>query len=168
MKTLLIFRHGKAEERAPGGDRDRALTPRGERDVVRVAHHLAANAGMPDSIITSDARRAYQTATIAAETIGFPGTVPAEPRLYNAGEDALVQLVHALPDTADTVVLVGHNPGFERLGNRLVAADTPIQELPTAGLIHLEFDVAHWQDVQAGTGRLRGVYTPRQPAEEAT
>jgi phosphohistidine phosphatase len=167
MKTLLIFRHGKAEERAPG-DRDRALTPRGERDVARVAHHLAAQAGMPDSIITSDARRAQQTATIVAETIGFPGTVQIEPRLYGAGEDALVTIVHELSDKADAVVLVGHNPGFEQLGNRLVDADTPIHELPTAGLIHLEFDVAHWQDLQAGTGRLRGVYTPRQLAEEDT
>jgi len=166
MKTLLIFRHGKAEERAPGGDRDRALTPRGERDVARVAQHLAAHAGMPGSIVTSDARRAEQTATIVAETIGFPGTVLTEPGLYGAGEDALVTIVHELPDKADAVVLVGHNPGFERLGNRLVDADTPIPELPTAGLIHLEFDVAQWHDVQAGTGRLRGVYTPRQPAEE--
>ena len=168
MKTLLIFRHGKAEEHAPGGDRDRALTPRGERDVARVAHHLAANAGMPSSIVTSDARRAHQTATIVAETIGFPGTVLAEPRLYNAGEDALVKIVHELSDKADAVVLVGHNPGFERLGNLLVEAGTPIHELPTAGLIYLEFDVAHWQDVHAGTGRLRGGYTPRQPAEEDT
>jgi phosphohistidine phosphatase len=168
MKTLLIFRHGKAEERAPGGDQDRALTPRGERDVARVAHHLAAQAGMPDSIITSDARRAYQTATIVAETIGFPGTVQIEPQLYLAGEDALVQIVHALPDAADRIVLVGHNPGFAHLGNRLVDAGTPIAELPTAGLIHLEFDVAHWQEIQAGTGRLRGVYTPKQPAEETT
>jgi phosphohistidine phosphatase len=166
MKTLLIFRHGKAEERAPGGDKDRALTPRGERDVARVAGHLAAQAGMPDRIVTSDARRAQHTATIVAETIGFPGTVQPEPRLYGAGEDTLVTIVHELSDEADAVVLVGHNPGFELLGNLLVAADTPIPELPTAGLIHLEFDVTHWHDVQRGTGRLRGVYTPRQPAEE--
>jgi phosphohistidine phosphatase len=168
MKTLLIFRHGKAEEHAPGGDRDRALTPRGERDVARVAHHLAVHAGVPDSIITSDARRAEQTATIVAETIGFPGAVQAEPRLYNSGEDSLVKIVRELPDQADAVVLVGHNPGFERLGNLLVEPGTPIPELPTAGLIHLEFDVTHWQDIRPGTGRLRGVYTPRQPAEEVT
>jgi phosphohistidine phosphatase len=166
MKTLLIFRHGKAEERAPGGDRDRALTSRGERDVTRVAHHLTAQAGMPDSIVRSDARRARQTATIVAETIGFPGTVQTEPRLYGAGEDTLVAIVHELPDKADAVVLVGHNPGFEHLGNQLVTAGTSIPELPTAGLIHLEFDIAHWHAVRAGTGRLRGVYTPRQAAEE--
>ncbi len=168
MKTLLIFRHGKAEEHAPGGDRDRALTSRGERDVARVAHHLTAHAGMPDSILTSDARRAAQTAAIVAETIGFPGIVQAEPRLYGADEDTLVEIVQGLPDAAGAVVLVGHNPGFERLGGLLVEADTPIRELPTAGLIHLEFDVAHWREVRAGTGRLRDVYTPRQPAEEDT
>ena len=61
MKTLLILRHGKAENQALGGDRDRALTERGERDSAAMGRQIQALTGCPDAIITSDARRARQT-----------------------------------------------------------------------------------------------------------
>ncbi len=160
MKTLLALRHAKAQEGAPNGDKDRALTRRGERDAARIAERVRAAAGLPDAVVTSDARRARQTAEIVAAGIGFAAPLTVEPAIYAADEDTLLQIVRELPDGADRVLLVGHNPGFEQLSATLSRDGGPGGRLPTAGLVHLEFDVPGWGDVRPHTGRLRGVYTP--------
>ena len=66
MKTLLIMRHGKAEDDSPDGDKGRRLTPKGERDAAFIGGRMAARFGGPDWVVASDAVRARQTAEIAA------------------------------------------------------------------------------------------------------
>jgi phosphohistidine phosphatase len=161
MKTLLVLRHAKAAGDAPKGDKDRALTKRGERDAALIAQQLSDIAARPDAVVTSDARRARQTAAIVAAAIGFAPPLTIEPALYAAGVDTLLQIVRELPDTAGCVLLVGHNPGFEQLSAALSGDGSPAAHLPTAGLAPLEFDVARWSDVRPRTGRLRGIYTPQ-------
>ena len=162
MKTLLIFRHGKTEKDAPHGDRERALTTRGERDTQAMAHYLLAQAGPPDAILASDAKRAQQTAKILAKAIDFAGKIESEPDIYGASLDTLLRVVRRLPDRAQRVVLVGHNPGFEELAAALGGEAVEGGHLPTAGVAHLEFDVDRWKDVRPGTGRLRGLYDPEE------
>ncbi|HMA36067.1 MAG TPA: histidine phosphatase family protein [Chloroflexia bacterium] len=159
MKILLICRHAKAEKETGRGDHARALTARGARDATAMGQHLARVAGVPDLIVTSDARRAEQTAGRAATALGYPGAIQQEPRIYQASGETLVQIVRQLPDTADCVLLVGHNPGCEELGQLLAPAGAPLPALPTAGVIHLAFAVPHWQDIRPAGGTLRGVYT---------
>ena len=169
MKILLILRHGKAEEGAPSGrDRDRALTKRGERDAEAMGRHLRALVGRaPDAVVTSDARRARQTAVLAAAAVGFASAVTEEPAIYNADVDTLLECVRLLPEAADCVLLVGHNPGFEQLAALLAAPGSDVPELPTAGLAHLEFDIRRWTEVRPHTGRLRGVHTPKGLEQES-
>ncbi len=70
MKTLLIMRHGKAEDAALGRlDRERPLVPRGERESVRMADELAAHGLVPDIVIASAAIRAHRTAELVAERL---------------------------------------------------------------------------------------------------
>jgi phosphohistidine phosphatase len=83
-----------------------------------------------------------------------------KPDIYAASLDTLLDIVQGLPDEADRVMLVGHNPGFEDAAAALAAEGTPPPRLPTCGLAHLEFDVTRWRRAKPGTGRLVGVYTP--------
>jgi phosphohistidine phosphatase len=159
VKTLLILRHAKAQPDAPRGDHARELTNRGHRNAAAMGAHIHALVGTPDAIVTSDARRAVQTAELAAAAMQFTEPLTIEPRIYDAVLDDLLAVVRDLPDAADAVVIVGHNPGFEELAEELATADADAVELPTAGLAHLEFDEDRWQDIQPGTGRLRGVHT---------
>src|SRR5687767_9893272 len=126
MKTLLILRHAKAQDDSPSGrDRDRALSGRGERDAARMGRHIHTLAGCPDAVVTSDARRAQQTADLAAAELGFPETaITEEPAIYGADVDTLLECVQRLPEAATSVLMVGHNPGFEGLAIVLSGSDS--------------------------------------------
>ena len=167
MKTLLILRHGKAQPDAPKGDHARVLTNRGQRNASDIGEYIATHVPPIDAIVTSDAARAYETAELAGQAISFSTPLTVEPRIYAAELATLLDIVHALPNDAERVLLVGHNPGFEELSEVLAAAGVVPGRLPTAALAHLDFDVAHWRDVREGTGLLRGVITPRSLAGEA-
>lgn len=154
MKTLLLLRHAKAQPDAPRGDKRRRLTNRGLRDARAVAEIVAALDSPPDLVLTSDAKRARQTAELVAKA------PQREPLLYGNDAPALLDFVRELPDDAGSVMLVGHNPSLESLCS--VLADSPeVGHLPTAGLAHLDLDVDRWRDVSPGTGRLRAVHVGR-------
>lgn len=164
MKTLLILRHAKAQPDAPNGDRARELTARGRRNAAAIGAHLHALIGCPDAIVTSDAVRARQTAELVAEATGFAGSLTLEPDVYGADLATLLQIIRGLPDEAGCVLLVGHNPGLEELTAALADAGVAAVRLPTAGLAHLEFAVGRWDEMRPGSGRWRGLTTPRDLA----
>ena len=161
MKTLLILRHAKAQPDDPNGDWAREQTGRGRRNAAAIGAELLALVGRPDAIVTSDAARARQTAELVAEATGFDTPLTLEPDVYGADLATLIRIVRGLPDEAGCVVLVGHNPGLEELTAALTNSDAAAVHLPTAGLAHLEFAVARWDEVRPGRGRLLGLTTPR-------
>src|SRR5689334_18770059 len=112
MKSLLILRHAKTRPDAAQGDHARQLTGRGEHDARKIGEHIRATIGTPDAVVTSDARRAVQTAELVASAAGFGGELTIEPRLYAADLDTLLAIVCTLPDETARVILVGHNPGL--------------------------------------------------------
>jgi phosphohistidine phosphatase len=161
MKTLFILRHAKTQSDAPAGDRARELTERGHRNAAVMGAYIHNLSGTPDAIITSDATRARQTAEIVAKVVGFQTPLTVEPRIYDADVNILLALVRSILDEVDTAIIVGHNPGFEELVAALAGNPEHEVRLPTSGLAVLEFDVERWDAVRAGSGRLRGVATPR-------
>jgi phosphohistidine phosphatase len=163
MKRLLILRHAKAQPDAPAGDHPRHLTTRGRRDAAAIGAHINQTIGRPDEIVSSDAVRARQTAELVAEATGYSAPLTLEPGIYGAGVDSLLQAVRTRPDTAETVVLVGHNPGLEELVAALAPTDDPV-ELPTAGLAQIEFDLPRWREIRPGSGLRRGLTTPKMLA----
>jgi len=162
MKTLLIMRHGKAQEDAPKGDKARVLVERGEREAALMGRVIKKLGLKPDAVVSSDAARAKGTAEIAAEALGFDGKIKLEPEIYAAGLDDLLEVVSKLSDDWDCVLLVGHNPGFEDLSAALAEEGTEMPELPTAAVARLAFAKAKkWKDVKEGSGKLVEVFRPR-------
>ncbi|MCB1236561.1 MAG: histidine phosphatase family protein, partial [Verrucomicrobiae bacterium] len=62
-------------------------------------------------------------------------------------------------------LILGHNPGFHDLANRLLR-DGGIDEFVTCAVVRLDLDVAFWGEVEAGCGRLREHFWPRQLRRE--
>jgi phosphohistidine phosphatase len=161
MRTLHLVRHAKSDW-SDGSlpDRRRPLNARGDRARKVIARHVR---GWPvDLVVTSDAVRARRTARAIAEVLGCP--LETDAALYDEGHHAagLLTIVHALPDRAASVMLVGHNPGVEELGTLL---DATCPGFPTAALASFELDVSGWAEVAAGSGRLTAFVTARQLGE---
>jgi phosphohistidine phosphatase len=162
MKTLLILRHGKAENKGKettATDYPRTLTERGRAEAEAMGRRLAQRGVQPDVIVSSDARRAYQTATLAAAELAAATPIMLDPAIYaeNGDIDALLAVVQRLPDTAACAMIVGHNPSFEDLGAAYTGQ--PVS-LPTGGLLCVTFRADRWQQARAGAGTLAWIETP--------
>jgi phosphohistidine phosphatase len=163
MKTLLILRHAKSEWDEPGvADHDRPLSQRGKRDAPRVGQQLRAEQRVPDLIISSSAKRARKTAKLVAETSGYEGEVLLKDELYLAGPENYLEVLQALPETCQSVMVVGHNPGLEELVEALTGE---AEVLPTAALAQIALPIMRWQDLDEEVeGQLVYFWRPRDPA----
>lgn len=159
MKMLFVLRHAKAEPAASGSDFSRALTERGEEDAAHSGKHIAKIA-TPDLIVTSDAERALSTARIVAKKTEYNAEIVQNPAIYEARVEVLIDVVRTFPNSADIVVLVGHNPGLEGLVYALGENRESVPRLATATFVQMAFDVDDWSDVTDECGRIAGSYTP--------
>jgi phosphohistidine phosphatase len=121
MRRLILFRHGKAETAGPsGGDKERPLAERGWADSVATAQWLSATGFVPDLVLVSPAVRTRETWEAAQAC--FPGArAEFRERLYLADPQAIRDVVDAASDDAETVMVIGHNPGLQELGVDMVA-----------------------------------------------
>jgi len=155
MKTLHLLRHAKSDWSDPAlTDHDRPLNKRGKRARKLVAEHVAG--WKVDLVVCSTARRARQTAKPVIAALGC--SVQYEPVVYLAAVEDLFEVVRALPDTTERVMLVGHNPSLEEFTERLCGW-TP--SFPTAALATIALTVEKWNDVALGCGTLTEFVTPR-------
>ena len=121
MRRLILFRHGKAEAAGPsGGDRERPLAERGIADSAVTAQWLSESGVIPDLVLISPSVRTRETWDAALPW--FPqARVEASERLYLAAPETIRDVVEEASDKADTVMVIGHNPGLQELGVELVA-----------------------------------------------
>lgn len=166
MRRLMLLRHGKSEWPDGMKDIDRPLAKRGREAVPRMGAYLAEEQLYPDLALVSPARRARETWDLVAPQLG---EVPArsEPRIYEAPPDRLLAVLRETEPQVRTLVLVGHNPGFQDLARLLVghgdryAFSRMAQKYPTAGLAVIDFAVEDWREVKPGLGRLDRFVTPK-------
>ena len=97
MKTLTLVRHAKSSWEHPElDDRDRPLNKRGERDAPIMGQRIAAAGIRPSLIIASPATRAWSTAKIIANEIGYPREfLQREIKLYHASLDTMLDVLVA-------------------------------------------------------------------------
>ena len=144
MKTLTIFRHAKSSWDNPDlSDRDRPLNKRGKRDAPIMGERLKAAGIRPSLIVSSPARRAWSTAKIVSRAIAYPlEFLQREPGLYHAGVNRIFDIIAAQDDGFNSILIVGHNPGFTDFANNLVPDLT--DNIPTAGFVSVLIDTDDW------------------------
>ncbi len=154
MKNLLIIRHAKSSWDNPAwGDLERPLNARGKRDAPLMGRLLRERGVLPDLILSSPAKRARKTAMRIAEAVGYPeDLISIEPAIYMQGVRALLDLIAKLPDSVKRALIVGHNPDFTEFVELLTRER--IGNLPTCGLVSVEFAVDDWRAVAPGNGRM--------------
>jgi phosphohistidine phosphatase len=168
-RTLVILRHAKAETPGEKPDFDRRLTTRGETDADAAGAWLADERLQPDLVLCSPAARTRQTwqGVSIALAQARPGAGSPEVRyekdLYSGGRTEFFDLLRTVPDTARTVLVVGHNPTVSEVSILLIPDDQwdgRQVELRTSGLaVHRAG--AGWSETSPGSMRLVERHTAR-------
>jgi len=165
MKTLTLLRHAKSGWDDPAlTDFQRPLNARGRAAARAMGAELKRLGLAFDCVLASPAARVTETIDGLAESYGPLAPVYDE-RLYLASPETLLGLVRAAADGCATLLVVGHNPGTERLA-LLVSRAGPLRDeiaakYPTGALAEIAFPVAHWREVGPGSGILQRFLRPR-------
>jgi len=163
-RHLLLLRHAKSAWGTEAAtDFARPLNRRGEHDAPRLGRWLRQQGLIPDYVVSSPAERAKQTALKVCKELDLEEErLHWEPRIYEATPGELLQILADCPETARTVLLVGHNPGLELLLRYLCdSAPTPADGklLPTATVAQLRMP-ADWRQLDPHCARLLAITRP--------
>ena len=161
MKTLLLLRHAKSSWNNPAlDDHERPLNKRGRRDGPRMGELLRQHGLIPELVISSDAVRARLTAEAVTEAARYAGEILLDQHLYMASPAEILSVLSKIPGSADTVMIVGHNPGLEELVEQLTGEQ---QDFPTAALAQIVLPIDQWSDLKLSTrGTLVGHWRPKE------
>jgi phosphohistidine phosphatase len=162
MKTLYLMRHAKSSWSFDDlSDRERPLNDRGRDDAPRMGQALVKRDLHLDLIVSSPAVRALSTAVLVARELSYPhDKIKVEPSIYEADLDTLLAVIRELPDEANAVLLTGHNPTITDVANYL--SPSPLSaEMPTAGVLCLHFEAAHWAEVKQANAEFYFFDSPK-------
>lgn len=157
MQELILLRHAEAVPAAAGDDdRSRTLSPHGEQEALAAGRWLASHGARPDRVLCSPAARARRTAELAIRALAPDAAIGLSEDVYEATPGELLALLDQHAD-ARCVLLVGHNPGIERLVALLVEGRSDeFRGMPPAGLA-----VLHLPDtLEPGNARLDAFWSP--------
>lgn len=160
MKTLLLLRHAKSSRDDPSlKDFDRPLNDRGRKDAKLIGKFIRRKKICPDLIVSSPAARAKQTIELVLKSADLKVELGFDRRLYEASGRRLLEVVSQIEDSNKSLVLVGHNPGFEEL---LELLTNEARTLPTASLACIELAVDKWSTGQPHAGSTKWLVTPKE------
>jgi phosphohistidine phosphatase len=161
MKTLLLLRHAKSSWKEPDLiDHDRPLNKRGKQTAPRMGTLMRDEKLIPDLILSSSAMRAYDTARLAAKACSYQGKIEHTGKLYLAEPRAYIEVLQQVDDQYLRVLVVGHNPGLERL---ITGFTGEAIGMPTGALAFMKLAIKHWRDLETNTEcDLVTVWLPRE------
>ncbi len=166
MLRLLLLRHAKAAWPPGMLDLDRPLAPRGQVASATMGNYIKSEFLAPDLALVSPARRTQETWEIVHPIIG---EVPSrhDGRIYEAPFARLLTVLQEVEPEVRTLMMIGHNPGFEDLASFLIGEGDMEgilrlgSKYPTAGLAVIDFSVETWAEVTRKSGRLERFATPK-------
>lgn len=162
MKTVYFIRHAKSSwDNASLRDIERPLSPRGLRDAVFMSKKLKSKNVHPDLIISSPANRALTTAKCFAKELNLDeDKIDVKNSIYEAYPDDVLQVIKKVNNSANTIMVFGHNPTFTSLVNRFT--DDYIPNIPTCGIVKVEADIDSWNEFSDSTAVQTEFHFPKE------
>lgn len=168
MRRLMLLRHAKSDWSLPGmSDHNRDLAARGRKAAPLMGRYLAEHGMIPDHVIVSTATRTRETWRLVAGMLPKIPPVDFEDSIYEASPRDILAAIADTPASARTLLVVGHNPGFQDTANLLVESGDKrmlkdlSQKFPTGALAVIDLDIDDWPAIRPGSGRLASFVTPR-------
>lgn len=169
MKRLAVLRHAKSSwDDANLDDFDRPLNDRGWKAAQLMGRELKHHAMRFDLVLASTAARVRETIDGVQEQFDFAAPTKFDQQIYLASKEMLFGLIRDLADPVERPLLVGHNPGLERLLTLLTSdddhglRDRVTEKFPTCAFALIELPVRRWADVKPGNGRIAELILPKE------
>ena len=160
-RRIVVMRHAKSSWKSgEQSDHQRPLNGRGRRSAPVVATRLSDLGWQPQHVLSSDAVRTSETAQLMLpcweEGIG----VDFVNNLYLAGPLELKLELCAISDEIETLLVLGHNPGWESVVHRLTGIGVTMKTASAALLQTPECEC--WSDTFESTWTLEELLHPRE------
>lgn len=147
-RKIALVRHAKSAWNYGVKDHERPLEDRGIRDANLVSNTLKGHF-YPDLVLSSDAVRAKSTASIFAINLGIDEReIHLNRRLYDFSGDNLIEVIKNCDDCVYNLLIFGHNDALTYFVNQF--GDANIDNVPTSGLVIIEFYIPRWSDLKKG------------------
>jgi phosphohistidine phosphatase len=160
---LILIRHAKSSWDDPfGDDHARVLNKRGRASAKAIGAWLAEQGHIPDIVLCSDATRTQETAALILPALASKPQLHLSGGIYHAAPATILDMI--TQQTAQTVAVIGHNPGIGMLANALVKtppAHPRFSDYPTCAVAVMEFALEEWRDVKPKSGHCLDFVVPR-------
>lgn len=162
MRHLYLMRHAKAKQ--PSGDmtdHQRPLRKRGKRQAAAMAHVLQHWQALEGRIYVSTAARTRETFDEIAGQLPdhtLVNQVHFDENLYTFDGGGLQAWVESLPNEAERVLVIGHNPALHDLARWL--DQTAPHSLPTGSVLHFTLSGSSWKSAGHNGAKLAGCLIP--------
>ncbi|WP_299274164.1 histidine phosphatase family protein [uncultured Psychroserpens sp.] len=158
MKTIILIRHAKSSWEYDVNDHERPLKKRGIKDANLVSKAFKAKSLVPDAIYSSSAKRALLTCEIVMENLKLDtNLLTISKEIYDFGGENVIDFIKNISEENQKVMIFGHNHAFTSICN--IFGDKYIDNLPTSGLVVIDFNVNSWSEI--GDGKTRFMILPR-------
>lgn len=161
MKRLTLMRHANAEWKDPQiPDFERPLNRRGNSEAEAMGRRLLELQLVPTHLLSSNARRAEQTAEMVARELGVSArNIRTDESLYLAEAQDILRIIRSTGPRIPHLMIVGHNPGISEVA-AVLAPNRGISALTTAAACSFTFETNSWADVAAAKLRDSLAETP--------
>lgn len=163
-RRLALLRHAKSDWSVDGQpDRERSLNQRGRLASALIGAWIAEQSWRLDLAMVSDAVRAQETWKRVAPMLPEKPVVWTEPQLYHAEPDDHLSVLRKAPDDAQTVLMIGHNPGLEAFAAALTPTDAldAAEVFPTAAIGVFKLRARDWARADFGDFELLEFERPK-------
>ena len=159
MPRLILLRHAKsAWKTTASSDHKRPLNKRGRAAAPAMGEVLRERGWIPDVVLSSTAVRTRETWALMAPLLAPDAPTTFLPNLYLSGPRTVLPLL--AEQTADTVMIIGHNPGWETIASQL--SKTAVT-MTTCNAVLLDSKVSDWYTAVPGEWVLVEQLRPREP-----
>ena len=159
-RRLILMRHAKSSWASPLlDDHARPLNERGRRDAPNIASTLQSLGWSPQAVCSSDSTRTQETWRGMASVFEDCDDVTFTRSLYHAGLSDIIDESTGWDDSLQTILVLGHNPGWQMALYDLCGED---HEMTTANAAMLAGFGETWTDALSGRWELTRLLRPKE------
>ncbi|MGW2962090.1 SixA phosphatase family protein [Streptomyces sp. NPDC001220] len=164
-RRIVFFRHAKADW-PQVTDHERPLAERGRMEAAVAGRKLADSGITFDLALCSTSVRTRETWKLAVHELAHRPKTVYEERVYEASPGELIAVLNEVPDDAQDVILIGHNPGVHGVTEILTGSSEGdardrmnSRGFPAAAFAVVTFE-GTWKSLEPGVTTLVDYWAP--------